>query len=477
VTFNSVPYLLLLAAAAAIYWFLPVQWRRVYVLAASVAFYATWGWIFVWAPLLAAAVVYVCGTQITKNTGTAKRWMWTGIGLLLALLVYFKYGEFLVNNLSAFISVFGIHRTSLVTAIVFPIGISFYTFAAIGYLIDLRQGRIKMPSFLELCLFFYFWPNVLSGPIVRARELMPQLGLAKPFEARFVFEGMDRIVWGLVQKNVMANVLGIWVDRGFAANGTGIPSTLDGWFLAVAFALQIYFDFAGYTNLAIGAARFLGVTLPENFRQPYHAGTPVEFWSRWHMTLSRWIRDYLFFPINAKWLGSPLALYGSLVGVMGLIGLWHGAGWGFIAWGLLHGCYLAIYRVYEAWSKVRPVASESKLTSLVWRALTLVAVVAAWVPFRAATFAKTGAIWSSMFYRFGRGASFEGLFYLFTVAVALFCAVEPMVMKKLKNIEEQSGAEGISAFHVLWRPILYTAGLVLFLLFDEHNTQFIYSQF
>ncbi len=477
-TFNSSPYLVLLAIAVAIYWLLPVRWRRAFVMLASLAFYASWGMIFVWVPLLAATIVFLIGKQITKVAGPGKIWMWLGVGLLLAPLAYFKYGDFLLSNLSALKVDFATRKSSLVLGIAFPIGISFYTFEAIGYLIDLRQGRVKMPGFVELCLFFYFWPNILSGPIVRARELMPQLAFAKTFEPRFVFEGMDRIVWGLVQKNVVANLLGIWVDKGFATNRTGIPSTLDGWFLAMAFALQIYFDFAGYTNMAIGTARFLGVTFPENFRQPYHAGTPAEFWSRWHMTLSRWIRDFLFFPINAKWLGSPVVLYGSLVGVMGLVGLWHGAGWGFIVWGLLHGCYLAIYRAYEAGSKARLESKgESRWISATWRLVTLVAVVAAWVPFRATTLGKAGSILSSMFYRFGSGREFSLAFYFFTLAVIVFCALEPVLMGKLGEIEEQSGTGGISAFRVVWRPVLYCLGLILFLLFDEHNTQFIYSQF
>jgi len=477
VTFNSVPYLVLLGVTVATYWLLPARFRRMFVLVGSLAFYATWGMIFVWVPLLVAGAVYVAGKQIMADAGRSKLWMWTGIDFLLALLVFFKYRGFFIANLSFLRISFGTQANSLVMAIAFPVGISFYTFEAIAYLLDLRQGRVKMPGFLELCLFFFFWPNILSGPIVRARELMPQLGFGKTFEPRFVFEGMDRLVWGLVQKNVVANLLGIWVDKGFAPARAGIPTTMDGWFLAIAFALQIYFDFAGYTNIAMGTARLLGVTLPENFRQPYHAGTPAEFWARWHMTLSRWIRDYLFFPINAKWLGSPLVLYGSMIGVMALVGLWHGTGWGFIVWGLLHGCYLVIYRAYEVWKKARPAVEESRLTRIIWRVLTLAGVAAAWVPFRAATLGKAGAILSSMFYRFGSGGEFGPGFYLLTVAVMFFCVLEPLVVGKLGEMDERAGVNGVSLLRVLWRPVLYTLGLLLFLLFDEHNTQFIYSRF
>ncbi|HEY1423038.1 MAG TPA: MBOAT family O-acyltransferase, partial [Candidatus Acidoferrum sp.] len=357
------------------------------------------------------------------------------------------------------------------------LGISFYTFEAIAYLIDLRKGRVKLPGFFDLCLFFLFWPNILSGPLVRARELMPQLIFHKQFEPRFCFEGLDRLIWGLVQKNVFANVLGIWVDRGFAPATTGIPSTLDGWCLAIAFGLQIYFDFAAYTNMAIGAARLIGVTLPENFRQPYHAATPPDFWNRWHMTLSRWIRDYLFFPINARWSDAPLPLYASLLGVMALVGLWHGAGWGFLLWGTLHGAYLVVYRIYESWKSTRPVLRDSRIAASIWRILSLVAIAAAWVPFSAATLSSAASILSSMFIRFSSGKAYGAGFYALTAVLILFCAIEPLLLQKLGEIEDRAGADGPSPFRIVFRPIAYSFGLLLFLLFDEHNAQFIYSQF
>ncbi len=476
-TFNSVPYLAFLAMAVAICWLLPASCRRVFVLVASLAFYASWGLIFVWLPIFVAGVVYVIGRRITADSSNVRKWMCMGIASLLVLLVFFKYRGFFLDNLHLAGFSFGSGPSSLATAIAFPVGVSFYTFEAIAYLIDLRQGRVKMPGFMDLCLFFLFWPNVLSGPIVRARELVPQLDFRKPFEARFVFAGMDRVIWGLVQKNVLANVLGVWVDKGFAPGAAGVPTTIDGWFLAIAFALQIYFDFAGYSNMAIGTAQLLGVTLPENFHQPYHAATPAEFWARWHMTLSRWIRDYLFFPVNAKWIGAPVPLYLSLVVVMGLVGLWHGAGWGFIVWGLLHGAYLVIYRMYEGWKTGQASVEVSRVASVIWRMLTLVAVIVAWVPFRAATLQKAGAILGSMFYRFGGGREFGGGFYSFTVAMVIFCVVEPMVMRKLNEMDERGGAEGLLASRVLVRPIAYLLGFVLFLLLDGNGAAFIYSQF
>jgi alginate O-acetyltransferase complex protein AlgI len=476
--FNSILYLVLLAVAVLLYWVMPPRYRRVFVLAASLAFYATWGLVFVGIPLLVAGLVYFIGRQIQANGVQAKKWAWTGTGVLLVLLGLFKYRFFVIANLNFFASFLGTARLAIPAAVAFPVGISFYTFEAIAFLIDVRQKRVKMPGFFELCLFFLFWPNILSGPIVRARELVPQLSFQRQFEARYFFEGLDRLIWGLVQKNVVANMLGVWVDNGFAPAAVGGgPSTVDAWFLAIAFGLQIYFDFAAYTNMAIGTARLLGVTLPENFRQPYHAATPPEFWSRWHMTLSRWIRDYLFFPINARWKGASLPLFLSLLGVMALVGLWHGAGWGFILWGFLHGTYLVVYRIYESWRGPRAAEHTSRFASGAWRVITLVAITAAWVPFRAPNLHTAGSIMSAMFYRMGGGRGYSPLFYAFTAMVVAYCAFEPMLMKKLNEIEGQAGLSEPSAFRVIGRPLAYVLGLVLFILFDERNVQFIYSQF
>jgi alginate O-acetyltransferase complex protein AlgI len=476
-TFNSLPYLVFLAATVLVYWLLPAAARRWFVLLASVAFYASWSIVIVGVLFFVAAIVFCVGKRVEKGGSNSRFWIRSGIIVLLSLLIALKYRNALAIDFTVFKNFFAFHRLSTAATIGFPVGISFYTLEAIGYLIDVRQGRSKMPKFTHLCLFFMFWPNILSGPIVRARELMPQLDFRKRFEPKFMFEGFDRVIWGLVQKSVVANVLGIWVDRGFAPSAAGMPSTIDGWFLAIAFALQIYFDFAGYTNIAIGTARLLGVVLPENFRQPYHAATPVEFWARWHMTLSRWIRDYLFFPINAKWKGAPLPLYLSLIGVMGLVGLWHGAGWNFVVWGLLHGFFLVTYRIYETFSLGAGRWSKSRFSAATWRVITLVAVTVAWVPFRAASLTKAGSILSAMFFHFAMVHSYSSLFYIFTVVVVLFCVVEPRLYEGLSTVDEHAGANGSSVFRIIGRPLAYLFGLLLFMLFDSNNTEFIYSQF
>jgi D-alanyl-lipoteichoic acid acyltransferase DltB (MBOAT superfamily) len=311
---------------------------------------------------------------------------------------------------------------------------------------------------------------------VRARELIPQLKLQSGFEPGFVFEGLDRIMWGLVQKNVIANTLSMWVDKGFATGGA-VLSTGDAWLLACAYALQIYFDFAGYTSIAIGAARLIGVTLPENFRYPYHASSPADFWLRWHMSLSRWIRDYLFFRINAKHKGAPGRLYISLVGVMALVGLWHGAGWGFVLWGAMHGTYMVLYRAFDTAKQNRPALADSHLVAIAWRLFTLIAVIAAWVPFRANVLSRAGSILASMFIGFSGGFALSPMFYGFTGFIALFCVLEPWIAQKLADIDERQGERELALTTVVARPVVYACALVLFVVFSPHKAEFIYFQF
>jgi D-alanyl-lipoteichoic acid acyltransferase DltB (MBOAT superfamily) len=320
-----------------------------------------------------------------------------------------------------------------------------------------------------------FWPHLVAGPIVRTRELFPQLKFDKPFESRFVFAGLDRLLLGLVQKNLIADTIGSWVDDGFLPKAAALNTSIDNWALAIAFGIQIYFDFAAYSNMAIGAAQLIGITLPENFRFPYHAANPADFWLRWHMTLSRWIRDYLFFPLNAGFHDNKLRLYVSLVTVMGIVGLWHGAGWGFVLWGLMHGVYLATYRAFESWrgESPQPLALRIGL-----RLTTLGAIVAAWVPFRAVSLEQAMTMLKSMFGGFSFGFSYSVNFYLMTLFWCAWLALEPTFAKLIARMgdPDRPGFSGVLNAN-LFRPVGYAVLLLLFMVFDDRDTQFIYFQF
>ena len=361
-----------------------------------------------------------------------------------------------------------------------PLGISFYTLEAISYLIDVRQKRIKSARFSDLYLFIMFWPHLIAGPIVRFNELIPQFSFDKEFDIPMFIAGMDRLIWGLVQKNVLADPLGRFVGEGFAIQTSFANTWLDNWFLALAFGLQIYFDFAAYSNMAIGTANMIGLTLPENFNFPYYAKNPSDFWRRWHMTLSRWIRDYLFFPINTHFQGAPVPLFLSLLGIMGIVGLWHGASGGFVVWGLMHGCYLIAYRVWEGLqSKRAPASQPSRSSAVIWQIVTLVAVFTAWIPFRSTSLAQAMAMLHSMFFRFNPKISFSLNSYLTTLLVGLICIMEPLLRDGIRKFDTWAKpyVRLTVANMYLFRPALYAFGLLLFLIFDERNTQFIYFQF
>lgn len=478
--FNSYSYLLLLIPAIAVFWALPAHLRRWHVLLLSVAYYATWNPLFILVPLVLCLGVHGVAQRFPLDPGRLRMWFRAGVGWVLLIFAFFRYRQFLAENVNALLTRLGLPAIPTLLAAAVPLGISFYSFEAISYLIDAKQGRVKHGRFADLLLFIMFWPHLMAGPIVRFRELAPQFAFSKRFELSMLLRGLDRLIWGLAQKNLLANPIGEWVDQGFLPHAVRANSTLDNWTLAAAFGLQIYFDFAAYSNMAIGVAQLIGVTLPENFRFPYHAQSPPDFWNRWHMTLSRWIRDYLFFPANARYRGAPLPLYVSLIGLMGLVGLWHGAGWGFVLWGLLHGIYLVLYRIWENLRNNRfPSLAKSAAAAWAWRAFTLVAVTAAWIPFRASTGAMATRMLASMFGHFRFGLSYGPNFYLHTALLALFCLAEPFLAAAWHRAEDAVAgrrfASAASTF--ILRPALYGFALLLFLIFDDRATQFIYFQF
>jgi D-alanyl-lipoteichoic acid acyltransferase DltB (MBOAT superfamily) len=475
--FNSYAYLLLLVPVVALYWALPLRARLPYIIVASLGYYATWYAAYLPLPVAVCAVTLACGRRI--ETGGARKRLWLKLGIAFALLIlaFFKYRLFLLGLVAPLLKAAGL-STGTALDLALPLGISFFIFECISYLLDTHQGRVTKPAFQDLLGFVLFWPNLMAGPIVRFRELVPQFAKERRFEAGMALRGLDRLLLGLLQKNLFANTLGGLLDEGFAPAAALTNSTIDNWALAVGFGLQIYFDFASYSNMAIGAAQLIGITLPENFRHPYHAVTPPEFWTRWHMTLSRWIRDYLFFPLNARYGGAPLPLYVSLVAIMGLVGLWHGAGWGFIVWGMLHGSYLVVYRVWESFTATRKPLAEAPLARLGWRAFTLLAVTAAWVPFRARTLGQAVTMFRTMLVRPSFHVSFGVNSYLIIALLGLYALLEPWLEGRLHALEASAGAgRRLVVVRYVVRPALYALALFLFLSFDDQDRQFIYFQF
>ncbi len=306
-----------------------------------------------------------------------------GLGLNLALLAYCKYTGFLLGSLEGLLG----WRLDLPT-LVMPLGISFFTFQQVAYLVDIWRGAAPEAGLRDYVLFVTFFPKVLAGPIVRHHELLPQLkhpGLARPSHQDLA-QGLALFLMGLFKKVVMADGLAAQVQRVFdpAAQGS-VPNLVLAWLAVLVYTLQIYFDFSGYSDMAVGVARMLGLRLPFNFDSPYKSQNIAEFWRRWHITLSRFLRDYLYVPLGGNRRGAARQ-YLNLLITMLLGGLWHGAGWTFILWGGLHGLFLV---VYHAWRRLRPRPAGgpgrgSRLGAWTARLLTFACVALAWVFFRAA---------------------------------------------------------------------------------------------
>lgn len=374
-------------------------WRKQsfdWLVVASLFFYGWWKWSNV--PLLLGSVFfnYLVGTRLGRmRPGPAAKAL-LALGLVgnLLFLGYFKYANFFIGNVDALL---GLGWSF--THVVLPLGISFYTFQKIAYLVDSYQGLTRGYGFRDFCLFVSFFPQLIAGPIVHHSQLMPQFrrnDSGPTWEDWSV--GWSLFAMGLAKKIFVADPFAAYASPVFDAAHAGMaPGFAAAWIGTLAYTIQIYFDFSGYTDMAIGLARLFGIRLPLNFNSPYKATNIADFWRRWHMTLSRFLRDYLYIPLGGNRRGTARR-YVHLMATMLLGGLWHGAGWTFVFWGALHGLYLSVYHGWNGWrrnsGRLRPTPS----TAGVWagRLLTFLAVTLAWVFFRAENFSSALHLLGSM---------------------------------------------------------------------------------
>ncbi|MBK9161559.1 MAG: MBOAT family protein [Nitrosomonadales bacterium] len=355
---------------------------------ASLFFYGYWNPAYV--GLLLGSIVgnYAFGTWIARagakqDERRKKSLLAIAVAADLALLGYYKYANFFVDNLNPLLG-----TDWNLSHIILPLGISFFTFTQIAFLVDTWQGKVREYNFVHYLLFVTYFPHLIAGPVLHHREMMPQFAHAATY--RFNYENMavgaTIFFIGLFKKVVLADGLSVYVGPVFDAPAAGVTLTfVEAWGGALCYTLQLYFDFSGYSDMAIGLSRMFGVVLPLNFHSPYKAVNIIEFWRRWHMTLSRFLRDYLYIPLGGNRKGAPRR-YLNLMATMLLGGLWHGAGWTFVIWGGLHGLYLVVNHAWHALRRSlgqdpdRPLSRPAHLLSVL---LTFLAVVAAWVVFRA----------------------------------------------------------------------------------------------
>jgi alginate O-acetyltransferase complex protein AlgI len=365
---------------------LPLPWtaRKVNLLLASYVFYAAWNPPFIILLWISTVVDwYAAQGLVHAGRPRARRaWMLLSVVANLGMLLYFKYGTFLLHNFTMLMTGLGISYHPPEFDIVLPVGISFYTFATMSYTLDVYLRRaLPARSFLDYALFVTFFPHLVAGPIMRPTELVPQFEQPRRATADQIRFGLTLMTIGLFEKVVLADtLLSNAAERVYDAGK--VPGAIDAWTGTLAFSGQIFCDFAGYSTTAIGAALCLGFALPDNFRFPYAAVGFSDFWRRWHITLSSWLRDYLYIPLGGNRHG-PARTYCALMGTMLLGGLWHGASWTFVLWGGLHGLYLSGERTLRRrFAGYRP----GPLLILILGLLTWTLVNVTWVFFRAKQF-------------------------------------------------------------------------------------------
>jgi len=404
--FNSLEYAILLGAVFVLYWWLARQraLRLLLLLGASYVFYAWWSAYYLILMVASGAAAYLIGRQLHRASTPGRRRAWLALGVTsnLALLGTFKYCNFFLASLGAGLERLGVHAPAWHLDLLVPVvGISFYTFEALSYLVDIYRGRLEPTDTpLEFLVFIAFFPHLVAGPILRAHDFLPQLRREPRLDAEAGGRGLFLICVGLAKKAVIADLLAVnLVDRVFdVPSRFTSPELLAG---VYGYALQIYCDFSAYSDLAMGSALLLGLSLPQNFDLPYRAASLPEFWQRWHISLSTWLRDYLYLPLlgssRARWR-AVLSLFLTFL----LGGLWHGPSWSFVAWGALHGVGLAVSR---AWADLK--GGRRPARRLVTRGLLTLAtfhyVCLGWIFFRAPTFERGFEVLSGIFA--GRGGT------------------------------------------------------------------------
>jgi alginate O-acetyltransferase complex protein AlgI len=412
--FNSIQFLIFFPLVVVIYFTIPYKYRWIFLVAASYYFYMCWRADYIIIIIASTVVNYYAGIMMEKSASSKKksRFLLLSLFFNLGLLFIFKYFNFFNNSLREFLNIFNIFYDSPIFRILLPVGISFYTFQTLSYIIDVYRGQRKAEYHLGyFAAYVSFFPQLLAGPIARSTNLLPQFFEKQDFDEQRVSDGLKLMLWGFFKKIVIADRLAILVNQVYnnMGNYEGVPLLLATYF----FAFQIYCDFSGYSDIAIGAAQVMGFKLINNFNRPYYATSISEFWKRWHISLSTWLRDYIFLPISYSLtrkfprkkyfrLRADKIIYSSATAITFLIcGLWHGASWTFVLWGGIHGFYLlfAIWtkdsanRIYNFF-KLRKGTKRRELFDVF---LTFHLVLFAWIFFRANSFNDALYILSNIF--------------------------------------------------------------------------------
>ncbi len=475
--FNTATFLYFLVIVLLIYHVVPRKMKNGVLLVASYVFYAFWNWKFCSLLALSTIVDYHCGRKIDTIIDRAirKRYLIISLAVNLGVLGFFKYFNFFTTSFQDLFSLVGLHFGNHTLNIILPVGISFYTFQTLSYTIDIYNGKTHHTENLTtFAVYVSFFPQLVAGPIERAKRLLPQFERSRLITGTQVWEGLILILTGYIKKVLLSDQIAFIADNAFD-NWTSLPS-MALWEGLIIFSLQIYFDFSGYSDIARGVAKWFGIDLMVNFKQPYFSLSITEFWRRWHISLSSWLRDYLYIPLGGNRRGIH-RMYINMFVTMLLGGLWHGASWTFVAWGFLHGIYLSIHKfmLHHNTRKIDLDTADTSFTHLLKNAhkicFTFFLVMITWLLFRAPDF-------PTAYHYFIRMFAFEGgfdpniaIFILFMFFIVLLI---DFPVYRTKNEFYLNRFPFIFKFSL---AVIFSAVIVIFLFQQNVERPFIYFQF
>lgn len=424
--FNSFQFLVFFPLVGITYFVIPSKWRVFFLLLASYYFYMNWKPVYAVLIFFSTIITWLCGILIQKEEKIQYKKTYLVFSLLInfGILFFFKYFNFVNDTIYGLLEALSLRWEVPNFDILLPVGISFYTFQAVGYTIDVYRKDLKAEkSIFVYALFVSFFPQLVAGPIERAKNLLPQFHQRKYFSLDNLKQGLSLIIWGLFMKVVVSDRIGLYVDATY--NNVGDHNGVSLALATILFSFQIYCDFAGYSNIAIGTAKIIGFDLMTNFKRPYFSRTIAEFWHRWHISLSTWFRDYLYIPLGGNRV-SKSRTYLNLFITFVVSGIWHGANWTFVIWGALHGLFNTVQKYTNYGSNLKGLRF---LKGLAMIGLNYIIVTFAWIFFRANSL---GDAW----YVIGKIFSFQGSLYLGTHSTIIYGGFG-LLLLVVKEIREE----------------------------------------
>lgn len=479
--FNSISFAIFLPIVFALYWFTKAKKKQnILLMLASYYFYACWDWRFLFLLAFSTFLDYYTGLKIenSENKSSKKFWFWLSISVNLGFLGFFKYYNFFADSFADLVSGFGWHASPWVLQIVLPVGISFYTFHGLSYVIDIYKERIKAEkSWIDYTLFVSFFPLLVAGPIERATHLLPQIKKERSFRYDNAVDGLRQILWGLFKKMVVADNCAYYANMIFNDYHQYTGVTLI--FGAVLFAFQIYGDFSGYSDIALGTARLFGFDLLRNFAYPYFSRDIAEFWRRWHISLSSWFRDYLYIPLGGSKGGNWMRIRNTFI-IFIVSGFWHGANWTFIIWGFLNALFILPSIVLKTNRNNLDIVAEGRLFPNIKEIFQLILTFSlasfAWIFFRSASVTDAFEYIGRMFSTIGTGIGYPYKLLNGDMKVLIFILIM-LIFEWFMREEPHPLRKPFTNMPVFARWFIYLLLAVLVLLFAGEQSEFIYFQF